>query len=173
MAGRKMLKKLSADIAAEGAKHGMSGIDWLCDQIASGVRMKTIAAPLGVSRNFMYSYVNLGGDEWKSKYAAARLESAGAYADEAIEIADNVEPESGHVQKAKEQVSVRRWLAGSYDRNTYGPKSELQVLAIGELHLDALRKVGAPEALPAPRPALEGGEVEDAEYTVDETEETS
>ena len=154
MPGRPFLRKLTKDIQAVAETEGYErGIDWLCEQVAQGRRMKDIVEPFGCSRNFIYTYINAHGEEGKRLLAEARRRSAEAYADEAMELADDCPPDQAYVSKTKEQISVRKWLAGAYDRNTYGPRPEVQVLAIGEIHLDALRHAGAP-------PALEGGEAE-------------
>lgn len=55
-------------------------------------------------------------------------------ADQCIPLVDGVDPDSEHgsarVSKAREQVGVRRWLAGCLDRDTYGdrpPQVNVQV----------------------------------------------
>jgi len=49
------------------------------------------------------------------------------FAEEIIEIADNVEAESASVAKAKLQIDARKWAASKIAPKKYGDKTELDV----------------------------------------------
>ena len=55
----------------------------------------------------------------------AREEQADGFADEIIDIADSVTPETGEVAKAKLQIDARKWKASKLAPKKYGEKLEL------------------------------------------------
>lgn len=57
--------------------------------------------------------------------ARAREEQADGFADEIIDIADSVAPETGEVAKAKLQIDARKWKAAKLAPKKYGEKLEL------------------------------------------------
>jgi AraC-like DNA-binding protein len=157
MTARPFLQALAARIEARAAQDGVSGIEHICQRIADGEVMKTIADEFGCARNTIYLYIKLGGDDWRRLFERARIESARTHAEDALSIADTVPATTADVAKAREQIGQRRWLAERFDRPTFGQRTDVNILQIGELHLDALRRRGGPDALPAPRPALGPG----------------
>jgi hypothetical protein len=70
----------------------------------------------------------------------ARTVAAQALAEQSLAISDGANPEG--VQVARLQVETRKWLASKYDTALFGDKPGVQI-NIGQLHLDALRKVQA------------------------------
>jgi hypothetical protein len=143
---RPVLRALIAAIAAKGAEFDVRGIEWFCAQVADGQSMKSIGAQFNVSRNFLYSYLNQGGDEYRRLYQKARRMSAEAHAEDALQMVDDADEQSpAGVSKAREQAKIRLWMAERYDREQFGTKVDMNVLQVGELHLDALRKGGGPE----------------------------
>jgi hypothetical protein len=48
---------------------------------------------------------------------------------------------SEDVQLAKERVSVRKWMAALNNPDKYAPKEKGITINVGNLHLDALRKI--------------------------------
>jgi hypothetical protein len=157
MAGRPKYRALVAHIEAVG------GIEWVCDLIRAGDRTLTqIAAMLGTTRPILYQYLHVN-EEHKRLYQRARLESAGALAEQAMQIVDESDPMvPASVQQARERSGVRRWLAERFDRDTFGQPVGGNVIQIGELHLDALRKYGGPSVLPPGQ----GVDVVDAEVVM-------
>ena len=84
-------------------------------------------------------------------YARARAASAASMADDAQALLDKAQP--GDIAVAREQAKIRQWLAGKYDRTTYGDAAaqvNVQV-NLGAQHLDALR-VRTVQPLPEPAP---------------------
>lgn len=120
----------------------MGGNDKILERVASGETLTAIAKELGVSRGFFSWKINKvpGMKEALEKARKARAE---AWADEALEIADNVPENPNAIGKAKLRVEQRRWLASVNDPETYGQKKSEVNISIGALHLDALRKVQA------------------------------
>jgi hypothetical protein len=58
--------------------------------------------------------------------------------DEALEIADNADPE--YVQKAKLQVQTRQWTAERWNRKDYGQAKAEVAISISGLHIEALKR---------------------------------
>lgn len=63
--------------------------------------------------------------DFQEQYARAREEQADGFADEIIDIADSVAPETGEVAKAKLQIDARKWKAAKLAPKKYGEKLEL------------------------------------------------
>lgn len=138
-------------IAQAGGEYG------ILTQIAAGTTIKKIADELKIQRPRLVQWLNENPVRAQS-YKKASTESAGALADEAVQIIDTVATENAAVQKAREQVNTRKWLAAIRDRSTFAEKNAAELnISIGALHLDALRKLGGPH-IPS-QPALEGGEI--------------
>ena len=74
---------------------------------------------------------------------AARKIAAERSADEALDLADNVEFDTTAIAKVREQISVRKWRAAAFDPAVWAtnkPQMAVQV-NVGSQHLDALRKI--------------------------------
>jgi hypothetical protein len=142
----------------------LGGMDYICERIANGETLLGVTRDLQTSRYTMWRYITLT-DERKKQYEEARRLGAAALAEDAVQIADDADVMSpAGVSAAKLQVDTRKWLAGVQDRAGFGeqPKSA-GVLVMGDLHLTALQKHGAPEAqaaLPAPKPSADIVEAE-------------
>jgi hypothetical protein len=70
---------------------------------------------------------------------------ADAFAEDSLGIVDGM-AESGNfrsedVQLAKERVSVRKWMAALNNPDKYAPKDKGITINVGNLHLDALKKL--------------------------------
>ena len=75
---------------------------------------------------------------------AARRDAADAMAEESLEIADGmskVDTTMVQVAAGREQIKVRQWMAGVYNPDKFAPKCNNVTINIGDMHLDALRKV--------------------------------
>jgi hypothetical protein len=149
---------------AEVEKRG--GEDPILERVEAGETLKEIGLDYGVSRSTMYRWTAVT-DERKARYQDARKIAAGALVEEAIEILDEASIDSkAGVQKAKAQADIRRWVAGRYDKETFGddPKGPTVQVNIGALHLDALRQHASPASLPVQEgefEALPAGEPEE------------
>lgn len=60
-----------------------------------------------------------------AQYAKAREAMADAMADEALELADNCDPDPGPVGKARLQIDTRKWLLSKVAARKYGDKLAL------------------------------------------------
>lgn len=136
MPGRPVLNKLIADIAA------MGGEDALYERIAGGATVGQLGEELGVSRPFLSARLNRT-PQMKLAMQAALKERAGSFAEQALEIADNVAADPNEIAKAKTKIEVRKWLAGVHDAEQYGAKGTQVNISVGSLHLDALRQVAS------------------------------
>jgi hypothetical protein len=121
---------LSAITAAGGAPR-------LLERIAGGETIIEIAKSLDISRQIISKLLN--SDDHREALRSARKEAASGLAEESLMIADRATIES--VQVAKLQTDVRRWMAGKWDRETYGEQKGSQVtINLASLHIDALRR---------------------------------
>lgn len=115
--------------------------DRICAELAGGTSIRKICkqewAP---SRRVIYNWLR-EYPEFQALYRCAQLDGAHAWADEALEIADNGsndwmadnDPDNPgyklngeHVQRSKLRVETRKWYAGRMNPKTYGDK-----LAVG------------------------------------------
>lgn len=135
----------------------MGGVDRIIERVAEGDSLKIIAEQLGISRSFLSWKVNAIPGV-KERLVQARKSRADKWAEEAIEIADTVDPDPNQINKARLRIDSRKWLAGVDDPDRFGTKQAQVNISIGGLHLDALRKVQAELAKPA-------GETIDGEAT--------
>lgn len=126
----------------------MGGVDRIIERVAEGDSLKIIAEQLGISRSFLSWKVNAIPGV-KERLVQARKSRADKWAEEAIEIADGVDPDPNQINKARLRIDSRKWLAGVDDPDRFGTKQAQVNISIGGLHLDALRKVQAELAKPA------------------------
>lgn len=111
------------------------------ERVANGESMQSIATDFGCSRVLLSRLVD-ADPEVRKAVAAARLLRAEKWADETLEIADSVLPDKDEVARAKVRIETRKWLAAVDDPERYGRTAQTQVnLSIGELHLNALRRM--------------------------------
>ena len=76
-------------------------------------------------------------------------EGAAALVEEAVQIADDAEPTTGAVQKARLHVGTRQWTAERWAPDLFGQKGALVNVSIGQLMLEALMQP------PPPNPFIE------------------
>jgi len=139
MAGKALRRRILSDVEANG------GADWLFDQIASGMTMTKLAEHYGCTRSYVSRALN-ANEEYKRALEQARAEAADALVEEGLHMVDqlNGSSSSNEIAATREKVNWRKFMAGSYNQNKYGTRPQTNVtLSIGDLHLDALRKVNA------------------------------
>jgi len=149
VAAQPIKRQLLADIDAAG------GWDAIWERVASGESQTAIARSFGVSQGFFSRVIHLDDARARDFRGAKRL-AATEYAEEAKDIVDNAPLDRDAISKAREQASVRRWLASCFDRDQFGeaaPDVNVTVNTIEHLHLDALRHrmVETPRPLGLPR----------------------
>jgi len=139
MAGKQLKKTILADIAKKG------GADYVLER-ASGMTLKAWATEeWACSRNYLSETLR-GVPDYARALDKAQPILADAMMEENVEIADSIPSTASNSQiaKVREQMQARKMLAAGLNRDRYGsgPKTEI-TLNLGDLHLDALRKISA------------------------------
>ena len=115
-------------------------------EMASSMTLKAWAAQeWNCSRNYLSETIR-SVPEYARALEGAQSVLADAMMEENVEIADSI-PEtasSTQIAKVREQMQARKMLAAGLNRDRYGsgPRAEI-TLNLGDLHLDALRKISA------------------------------
>lgn len=139
MAGKQLKKKILADVAKKG------GAEYV-REMASSMTLKAWAAQeWECSRNYLSETIR-SVPEYARALEGAQSVLADAMMEENVEIADSI-PEtasSTQIAKVREQMQARKMLAAGLNRDRYGsgPRAEI-TLNLGDLHLDALRKISS------------------------------
>jgi hypothetical protein len=139
MAGKQLKKTILADVAKKG------GAEYV-REMASSMTLKAWAAQeWQCSRNYLSETIR-SVPEYARALEGAQSVLADAMMEENVEIADSI-PEtasSTQIAKVREQMQARKMLAAGLNRDRYGsgPRAEI-TLNLGDLHLDALRKISA------------------------------
>ena len=134
MAGQPIKRQLLSDIAKKG------GIEAICEKIVDGRTIGSIAKDFGVSRQLLSTTLNKT-PEHRTALQVAKKQRGETYAEQALQIIDQVEENPNAISKARDQAGIRRWLAGVNDPDTYGQKQQPQIqISVGDLHLSALRQ---------------------------------
>ena len=137
MAGKALRKRILTDISNSG------GADWLFDQVASGITVAEIARQYGCTRSYVSRAIN-SVPEYKAALEGAREEAADALVEQGLEMVDSLDADSSsnEIAATREKVNFRKFMAGSMNQNKYGTRPQSNVtISIGDMHLDALRKV--------------------------------
>ena len=132
MAGQPIKRQMLADIEKSG------GFQNILDRVCSGESMTAIAKSFGVSRKLLVSTLYKDPKQ-KELLQGARKERGEAFAEQALEIIDNVEESPNAIAKAREQANLRKWLAGCDNPEMFGQKQATVQINVGDLHIDALR----------------------------------
>ena len=131
MAGRPKRRSMLQRIETVG------GDEWLLEEVAKGRTLRSIAEEVGITQPKLCGY--LREEKRRELYARAREAAAGALVEQSLEIVDAADPAT--VQVAKLRADTRRWIAGKYDRATWGDdRGPTVAIQINGLHLDALRQ---------------------------------
>jgi hypothetical protein len=127
----------------------------ILERVAAGEALTKIAEDFGCSRHTMYKLLHKSDKLW-DLFIEARRESAMALAEEGTEILDDLDAQAvvtrEDIMLAKERVAQRRWLAQSFDRDTFGiqaPTGPGGSISLGALHLQVLMTPEKPKALPS------------------------
>ena len=139
MAGKALKKKILTEIADNG------GAEWLHDQIASGITVAELARQYGCTRSYVSRAIN-SIPEYKTAMEGAREEAADALVEQGLEMVDKLDGSStsNEIAATREKVNFRKFMAGSLNQNKYGTRPQSSItLSIGDMHLDALRKVNS------------------------------
>jgi hypothetical protein len=147
MASQPVLRKLERYVEQQG------GDAWIMDQLAAGLSVGQVAAGItlpghgSISRPLLYNWRNKS-EARREGWALAMKLRGHALAEEAGEVLDSLvgtAPSAAEVSLAKSRAEYRRWLAGRLNAEAYGEDKQALLnvnLNVGDLHLDALRRVG-------------------------------
>ena len=139
MAGKALKKRILTEIADNG------GAEWLHDQIASGITVAELVRQYGCTRSYVSRAIN-SIPEYKTAMEGAREEAADALVEQGLEMVDGLSAlsTSNEIAATREKVNFRKFMAGSLNQNKYGTRPQSNVtISIGDMHLDALRKVNS------------------------------
>ena len=96
-----------------------ANVEDLLRRVAETGKLQKVCLELKRPYTLVHPYLH-STPELKGRYEAARAAWADALHDEALDIADKVKPEQGHVSKAKLQCEVRVQSAKAYNRDRFG-----------------------------------------------------
>jgi hypothetical protein len=114
-----------------------------------------------LSRSQVSRYLNSCEPGASERLLLARETGADALVEEAVDLLDVTPENRDAIAKAKARADIRTWLAGKWNRPSYGENKQVNVdISIAGLHLDALR------ARPV-TPHLADPGTEDADYTLE------
>jgi|13_taG_2_1085334.scaffolds.fasta_scaffold93285_1 hypothetical protein len=140
MAGKALKKQILADVAKKG------GADYVYEVVASG---KTITAWAAEEWDCSRAYLSKSLrtiPEYAAALDKALPEAADAMMEDGMARADALGKEStqSEIAAVREQINMRKALAAGWNRDRYGsgPRAEI-TLNLGDLHLDALRKISS------------------------------
>lgn len=111
------------------------------DMLERGMSVTGICNELGIGKHALYEFFEKA--ENAGILSRARARAADRLAIETLEIADSVPEEQTAIAKAKLRTDVRKWVASKWDPLKYGDTKGPNIqINVGDLHLNALRKVG-------------------------------
>jgi len=113
--------------------------------VASGITVAEIARQYGCTRSYVSRAIN-SVPEYKAALEGAREEAADALVEQGLEMVDSLDADSSsnEIAATREKVNFRKFMAGSMNQNKYGTRPQSNVtISIGDMHLDALRKVNS------------------------------
>jgi hypothetical protein len=155
MPGRPKLQMFAQTIESLG------GDDWFFGQVEGAVSMPKIALQVGCSKSQLYAWMDLLPGR-RERYERAKKMSAETLAEDAHDIPEELASRKvfapQDVALAKLRVDTKMRRAAQIDPEHYGEKAgiNVNVLNVGELHLDALRKLGSMSIAKPEIPVLEG-----------------
>lgn len=118
------------------SKYSVELAEQICDLVARGLSLRTICVKSDMPSTSTVCKWLTEHSEFSEQYARAREEQADVYADEIVEIADAVEPDSAAVSKAKLQIDARKWKAAKLAPKKYGDKVEQQISGALAVNVD-------------------------------------
>jgi hypothetical protein len=139
MPGNKFEEQMMAKVETLG------GPEFVLDFIGDGGTVTSLCEVVGCSRSFLSRILNKR-PEYRAALEEGRRLQADSFAEDSLGIVDGMAASgnfrSEDVQLAKERVSVRKWMAALNNPDKYAPKEKGVTINVGNLHLDALKKVG-------------------------------
>ena len=148
MAGKALKRKMFAELERVSAGAGKTPSEFVYDYIASGKTMTDLAEFLGCSRSYASRHLNADPEIAKA-LDRARRDSADAMAEDTLKITDALaaridageEVPQERITVLREQNNMRKWLAAANNPDRFAAKDRGVQINIGDLHLDAMRKM--------------------------------
>ena len=135
MAGKALRRRILADVLSKG------GAEYLFEQIASGNTLTALAKEYDCSRQYLSTSLKTI-PEYGQALSKARQEAADALVEQGLTMVDDLD--GGSIAATREKVQWRKFMAGSYNQERYGNRPQTNVnISLGDMHLDALRKVNS------------------------------
>ena len=124
------------------AIHAFGGEQAVWDALGGGMTVLGLAETLKVSTAALDRWVQRGGEARRDAYARARVRGGQSLAEQAIQIADEIEVESenGRINKAKLRIDQRWRMASKVDPDSFGDRQAQININLGDIALSALRK---------------------------------
>ena len=151
MAGQRLTQRMFDAIEACG------GEDLVFPLLADGITLTSVCRRIKaafpheleeLSRGVLSTWCNR--PERKERYLEARRTGAMGFAEDSVELIDGAPPTKEGIAKAKAQSDTRRWIAGKLDHDAWGDRTQAgTVINVNQLHLQAVRELGAASAQPA------------------------
>jgi hypothetical protein len=144
-----------AELAAEEMGPDASALEYVCQHIENGGRIKELQNRIAkewhieVSQPFFSQCLRALGENAKEKIAEAKKASPPALVERAWNtVAEASTDRREDLEKAKEEAKILLWQAERLDRQTYGPAQQatasINVLNFGQAHLEAFKAIGIP-----------------------------
>ena len=128
MAGKALRRRILADVLSKG------GAEYLFEQIASGNTLTALAKEYDCSRQYLSTSLKTI-PEYGQALSKARQEAADALVEQGLTMVDDLDggSTSSEIAATREKVQWR-----------YGNRPQTNVnISLGDMHLDALRKVNS------------------------------
>lgn len=133
-------------------------LDYVCDWVASGNTLIKLTDEVGavlrfdVQRSVIPALLRdmFGTTESNTRLSEARSHASHVLAEESLTLLDVTQSDMIGTVQARDRSKARQWIAGAWNREQYGSTKAVQIaIAVGDLHLDALRARQAGKAVAA------------------------
>lgn len=133
-------------------------LDYVCSWIESGVTLIGLtqevanAVRFPIDRSVIPRLLRdtFGDVEADMRLSKARAIASHTLAEESLTLLDSPQSDMIGMVQARERSKSRQWLAGKWNQDVYGSTKAVQIaIAVGDLHLDALRARQAGKAVAA------------------------
>lgn len=146
MPGQKFKHVIKRKLEFRAKKLDLTLAEYLHDWVAEPKTIRQLAEEVGCSAPQMSRLIN-EDESLKEAVRLGRMQGADNMAEDSLALMDELAERevltTQDVQLAKERVSVRKWLAAVSAPDKFAPKQQVGsvTMNIGELHLEALKKV--------------------------------
>ena len=157
MAGRARSRAVLENLTQRGEKDELTALEYVAQRVVDGGTVLEVAEEVqkdlkmtpAVSYGMVMRALGItnSAKEVDAVMTEARRKGAYAKVEKAERIADDVATDKDAIAKAKLRAEVRMWSAERTNRDTFGSaKAPTVQINIGDLHIDALRRLQPNEA---------------------------